>query len=98
MKRVNVAELRNKLSSYLNEVKAGQEIVVRERNEPIAVILPLKPVSDDEKELLALAAAGKVRLGEGAIGEDFWELPGPDVPPDVLRRVMEAERVAIRSN
>lgn len=92
MKSVNVAELRNKLSSYLNEVKAGQEIVVSERNEPIARIIPLKPPSDDEKELLALAAAGKVRLGEGPIGEDFWELPGPNVPPDVLRRVMEEER------
>lgn len=92
MKSVNVAELRSKLSSYLDEVKAGQEIVVSERNEPIVRMIPMKPLSDDEKELLVLAAAGKARLGEGAIGEDFWELPGPSIPADVLRRVMEEER------
>lgn len=92
MKSVNVAELRSNLSSYLSEVKAGQEIVVRDRNEPIARIIPLKPLSDDEKELLALAAEGKARLGEGAIGEEFWELPGPNIPLDVLRRVMKEER------
>jgi hypothetical protein len=49
-------------------------------------------LSEDEKELLALAAAGKARLGEGAIDEEFWGLPGPDIPLDVLRRVMEEER------
>ena len=92
MKSVNVAELRSNLSSYLSQVKAGQEIVVRERNEPIARIIPLKPLSDEEKELLTLAAEGKARLGEGAIGEEFWELPGPNVSLDVLRRVMEEER------
>ncbi len=50
-------------------------------------------LSDDEKELLALAAEGKARLGEGAIDDEFWELPGPDVPLEVLQRVMEEERI-----
>ena len=93
MKSVNVAEFRNNLSSYLSEVKAGQEIVVRDRTGPIAQIIPLKPLSEDERELLALAVEGKARLGEGAIGEEFWELPGPYVPLEILRRVMEEERI-----
>ena len=92
MKSVKVAELRNNLSAYLNEVKAGEEFLVRERDEPIAKIIPLKRLTDDEKELLALEVEGKARIGEGVIGEDFWALPGPDVSPDILRRVMEEER------
>ena len=31
MKSVNIAELKNHLSVYLNDVKAGEEILVRDR-------------------------------------------------------------------
>ena len=31
MKSVNIAQLKNRLSSYLNEVRAGEEIVIRDR-------------------------------------------------------------------
>lgn len=71
MKSVNIAELKNRLSSYLTEVKAGEEILVRDRNLPIARIVPLAQASGDE-DLLALAAQGKLRLGEGTIDDSFW--------------------------
>ena len=36
MKSVNIAELKDRLSGYLNDVKAGEEILVRDRNQPVA--------------------------------------------------------------
>lgn len=92
MKSVNIAELKNRLSFYLNEVKAGEEILVRDRNLPIARIVPLAHAADGDAELLALAAQGKIRLGEGALDESFWELPAPRVSADALRRALEQER------
>lgn len=92
MKSVNIAELKNRLSRYLNEVKAGEEILVRDRNRPVARIVPLAHTAGQDEELIALAAQGKVRLGEGPIDESFWQLPAPRVSPDVLRRVLEQER------
>lgn len=92
MKSVNIAELKNRLSLYLNEVKAGEEILVRDRNLPIARIVPLSRHPDQSAELLALAAQGKLRLGEGNLDESFWELPAPRVPAEVLRRVVDEER------
>lgn len=92
MKSVNIAELKNRLSLYLNEVKAGEEILVRDRNLPIARIVPLARAADQDAELLALAAQGKVRLGEGTLDESFWELPAPRVSADALRRALEQER------
>jgi len=92
MKSVNVAELKNRLSFYLSEVKAGEEIVVRDRNTPVARIVPLRDAHDSDDELLALAAQGKIRLGKGAIDESFWKLPAPRVPMKVLRQVVEEER------
>jgi prevent-host-death family protein len=92
MKSVNIAELKNRLSGYLNEVKAGEEILVRDRNVPIARIVPLVKNADQDGELVALAAQGKVRLGEGIIDESFWELPAPRVSAELLRRAIDRER------
>lgn len=92
MKSVNIAELKNGLSGYLNEVKAGEEILVRDRNQPVARIVPLARSRDEDEELLALAARGKLRLGEGALEDSFWELPAPRVPLATLRRVIDEER------
>jgi prevent-host-death family protein len=92
MKSVNIAELKNRLSLYLNEVRAGEEILIRDRNLPIARIVPLQHSPDQDSELLALAAQGKLRLGEGVLDESFWELPAPRVSAEALRRAIDQER------
>ena len=79
MKSVNITELKNRLSVYLNDVKAGEEILVRDRNQPVARIVPLVRSRDEDEELLALASQGKLRLGEGVLEESFWEMPAPHV-------------------
>lgn len=92
MKSVNIAELKNRLSVYLNDVKAGEEILVRDRNKPIARIVPLTRSRDEDEELLALASQGRLRLGEGVVEESFWEMPAPRVSATALRRAVEQER------
>jgi prevent-host-death family protein len=92
MKSVNIAELKNRLSVYLNDVKAGEEILVRDRNQPVARIVPLARSVDDDEELLTLAAQGKLRLGEGLVEDSFWAMPAPRVPAAALRRAVEQER------
>jgi prevent-host-death family protein len=92
MKSVNIAELKNRLSVYLNDVKAGEEILVRDRNQPVARIVPLAGSMDDDEELLALASQGKLRLGHGILDDAFWTLPAPRVSAAALRRAIEQER------
>ena len=92
MKSVNITELKNRLKVYLNDVKAGEEILVRDRNQPVARIVPLVRSRDEDGELLALAAQGKLRRGEGLLEECFWEMPAPCVAAAALRRAVEPER------
>jgi prevent-host-death family protein len=92
MKSVNITELKNRLSVYLNDVKAGEEILVRDRNQPVARIVPLVRSRDEDEELLALASQGKLRLGEGLLEKSFWEMSAPRVPAAALRRAVEQER------
>jgi prevent-host-death family protein len=91
MKSVNIAELKNRLSFYLNDVKAGEEILIRDRDMPIAKIVPLTHTESDA-ELVALAAQGKVRLGEGEFDESFWQMPTARVSAAAMRRAVEQER------
>ncbi|HKR14728.1 MAG TPA: type II toxin-antitoxin system prevent-host-death family antitoxin [Pyrinomonadaceae bacterium] len=92
MKSINIAELKNRLSVYLNEVKAGEEILVRDRNQPVARIVPLARSRDEDAGLLKLAAQGKLRLGDGILDESFWKLPAPRISAAALRRAVEQER------
>jgi len=61
MRSVNVAELKDRLSKYLGFAKGGEEVVIRDRNLPVAKLVPFTAESASEEELL-LAAAGKMRL------------------------------------
>ena len=92
MKSVNIAELKNRLSAYLSEVKSGEEILVRDRNNPIAKIVPIIRSSGQDEELIALAAKGKLRMGEGEMDDSFWELPAPRISAAALRRSLDQER------
>src|SRR6266568_2410442 len=61
MRSVNIAELKNRLSRYLTFAKGGEEIIIRDRNLPVAKLVPFSGDEGSEDELL-LVAAGKMRL------------------------------------
>src|SRR6267378_3719164 len=61
MRSVNVAELKNQLSKYLTFAKRGEEVVIRDRNLPVAKLVPFSAEGADDQELM-LVAAGKLRL------------------------------------
>jgi prevent-host-death family protein len=72
MRSANIADLRNRLTQYLQEVRAGEEIIVRDRQRPIAKIVPFT-VDDDDADDAALVAGGLMRKGSGAIPLSFWK-------------------------
>jgi prevent-host-death family protein len=92
MKSVNIATLKNHLSLYLNEVRAGHEVLIRDRNTPIARIVPIGLASGEDEELRVLASQGKIRLAEEELDESFWELPAPRVSRAALQRTLKVER------
>jgi len=73
MRRVNVHEAKTQLSRLLEEVEAGERVIIARAGEPVAVLSPYK------------AAVRRRRLGlfagQAKIHEDFDELP-PDIAAD----------------
>ena len=61
MRSVNVAELKNQLSKYLRFAKGGEEVVIRDRNLPVAKLVPFSAEGADDQELV-LVAVRKLRL------------------------------------
>jgi len=61
MRTAGLTELRNKLSKYLAFARSGEEVVICDRNLPVARLVSLSAENADEEEL-RLAAAGKLRL------------------------------------
>ena len=96
METVNVAELKNKLSSFLQRARAGEQIVIRNRNLPIARIVPLD-WNDMELEVASLVASGQMTLPTKKLNEKrFWSIgrgarPNRDLK-QAMRRAIEAER------
>ena len=93
---VNVAELKNHLSAYLRKVRAGQEFVIRDRNLPVARLVPIDTSALSADELL-LVAEGKMTLPTAKLNlEEFFAI-GKDVPlsaekVEALVRTISEER------
>ena len=96
VRAVRVAELKNQLSSFLHRVRAGEELLIRDRDVPIAKIVPL---AGDEMDLdeVSLVASGQMILPKKQFdAKRFWGIGGnPKKSPRLnraLRQAVEAER------
>jgi antitoxin (DNA-binding transcriptional repressor) of toxin-antitoxin stability system len=87
MRSVNVAKLKDQLSKYLTYAKNGEEVVIRDRDLPVAKLVPF-PAEDADTHDLQLVAAGKMRLPSAHLNlKEFLKMPAPKVAG---RRAIEA--------
>lgn len=92
MQTVNIAELKSNLSAYLEQVKNGEELIIKDRNRPIARVMPLAPGEDLDAEEEALVAAGLMNLPLNEKSDDFLKLPAPKVSLETVRDIIRSER------
>ena len=85
MRTVNIGELKNQLSGYLQYVRDGEEVVIKDRSVPIARILPFRhgPTWDQDAHLVA-SGAMKMPEDPGEMDwDEFFSLDTGNVPHDV---------------
>jgi len=97
MRTVNIGVLKNQLSAYLQIVRKGEEVVVRDRHKPIARILPftlpLPPEGDHEAEVAYLIATGQMKPAKRKMDwEAFWALPMPTVSDEAVKEALDWAR------
>lgn len=92
MRSVNIGELKNQLSGYLQYVKDGEEIVIRDRSVPVARILPFRhsPEWDQEAQMVA---SGALRMPEEEMDwEHFFLAPAGNVSRELAVEVAADSR------
>lgn len=95
MKSAAASQLKASLSKYLKWVKAGEEVLVTERGNPIAKLTPISGIKT-EKHLQEMEKQGLVRLGSANIPEEFWSMPRPKDLKDLALKSLIEEREASR--
>src|SRR5207249_10641803 len=95
MRSVNVAELKNQLSKYLTFAKGGEEVVIRDRNLPVAKLVPFSAEGADDQELV-LVAAGKLRLPKVRLDvKELLKIPTGSVAGNKAIQAVLADREEI---
>jgi prevent-host-death family protein len=92
MRTVNISDLKAQLSAHIQLVKNGEEVLICDRNRPVARIVPcrLEDQSEQEQRLVArgvLTPPLKRRRSAVSLPE-----PPGDIPDDVMERVWREER------
>jgi prevent-host-death family protein len=90
MKRATISQTKNQLSALLEYVKRGEEVLILERDTPIARIVPAKGGGREEMGplLLELERRGVVRLGRRRPNSKLTARLGP--PPKAQGDILAA--------
>lgn len=96
MKAVGVKKLKAKLSEYLRAVKAGETLLVTDRDEVIAEIRPVSgrlPPRDDIEDILeGLAQAGELQRARTPKNDWTWQTCGLGLPEDSATELLDELR------
>lgn len=92
MPTAGVAQLKARLSEYLDQVKAGEEVVVTERGKAVARLVPYTPSGPSPAELDEMERAGLIRRAKKKLPDDFWDEPLVADPEGWALRYLLEER------
>jgi len=89
MSTVGIKELKNRLTHYLRLTQKGEEVIVTDRGQPVAVIHQItadQPVLTREGRLAQLAAQGKICLPSRKLATRLKPVPykGPSAAQAVI--------------
>mgnify|MGYP005837589365 CR=1 FL=1 len=88
MKIAAVSKLKAYLSEYLNQVKAGNEVLITDRVKPVARLVPVLRTKPTKESMTRMEKQGLLKLGSGKLSKDFWSLPMPEDPNGLVLKAL----------
>jgi len=93
MRTAKISELKAKLSAHIEYVKRGQEILILDRDTPVARLVPAGPVEEDAHMRRLIAKGIIVPARDPNNKAKFVPSPvGPLIQQEVMDRIWEEER------
>lgn len=92
MRRASIAALKAHLSEYIDAARAGEEVIVTDRNKPVAKLSPVSLPARGEARLIELVRAGLVRPAARPLPQAFWRQRRPRDPQSQVLAALLEER------
>ncbi|HEX9044245.1 MAG TPA: type II toxin-antitoxin system prevent-host-death family antitoxin [Candidatus Limnocylindrales bacterium] len=75
MNTTTITEAKNRLSSLIDRVRAGESILILDRGVPVARLEPVTSSPDQTGRVRRLQRAGVIRVGEGRVSPETLLTP-----------------------
>ena len=92
MRTVNIADLKAHLSAHIQFVRQGEEVLICDRNKPVARIVPCHAEGRSEKEQRLIARGVLTPPRKKRADSEVWPKPPGDVPDEIMEQVWQEER------
>jgi antitoxin (DNA-binding transcriptional repressor) of toxin-antitoxin stability system len=92
MEKATISELKNRLSAYLKKVKAGQSILILDRDQPVARLERVEREQHPDDRLTRLERAGLIRRATRPVPIKALKAPAPKAKRGVLQALIEERR------
>jgi prevent-host-death family protein len=90
MRKVNISDLKARLSAHIQLVKDGEEVLVCDRNKPVARIVPCRLTHhSQEQRLVARGVLAPPLKKRSALS---WPAPPGNISDEVMEQVLQEER------
>lgn len=92
MKKTNIAGLRNSLSRFIEYAKKGDEVLILDRQRPVAKLVGISSSYEgmsDQEYLSKLEQEGVIRRGPGKLSSNFLTRKLPTSTQSVLKTLLD---------
>ncbi len=92
MRTVNIGDLKAQLSAHIQRVREGEEVLVCDRNQPVARIIPCRLDDQPERERQLIARGVLNPPLHRRTSPVLWPEPPGAVPDKIIERLWREER------
>jgi antitoxin (DNA-binding transcriptional repressor) of toxin-antitoxin stability system len=92
MRTAKISELKAKLSAHIEYVKNGEEVLILDRNTPVARLAPAGLVDDEDERMRRLIARGIITPARDPENKAGYRPSPAGNPQEVMDRIWEEER------
>ena len=89
---VSISELKAHLSRYLDRVKAGEEVLITDRGQPVARLARVEGSERQDAHYQRLVREGRIRPPLRSLPDDFFERRLPEDPEGKALEFLIEER------
>ncbi len=94
MEKVTISQLKNQLSAFLKKVRAGESVLILDRNRPVARLEGVEQRGPIDDRLAGLESEGLLRRATQPFPQRLLDEPPPEVGASVLDALIEERRTS----